>query len=604
MHLLITFARNYPLKSAITLVALLFAGVAEGFGIAAVLPLLNLVLKPEAGLGVVSGTGASNILTTFEQIMRSKLGSMSLAHSVAVLLTFFVASIVIKCLLVLYANRQVGYTVAQIATDLRLKLLRALFVTRWEYFIRQPIGRLTNAVATEANRSSSAFLNGAKIASIVIEGIVYLVLALLVSWKVTLAAVGVGIIILFAVRKLVQKARRAGKRQTKLLQSLLANMTDSLQSIKPLKAMAREDSADSVLKTKTKQLNRSLQKQVFSKEALKASQEPLLTGFLALGLFVALIYWKLQLATLIVTIYLVGRVVKQMQKVQTEYQGLAISESAYWSLLNKINEAMNAREETFGGQTPALVHSIRLDEVSFTYDDKHWVLKNATLTFPAGLFTAVVGPSGAGKTTVADLVIGLLRPQKGEVWIDNLPLAQVDVRSWRRMIGYVPQETLLLHDTVFINVTLGNKGIGSDDVEDALRAAGAWEFVSDLPQGVYSKVGERGHRLSGGQRQRIAIARALVHKPKLLILDEATTALDPENEAAICATLRKLRGEITILAISHQRAMIEVADQAYRLKDGAAIPVGVYSRTDGDPTKLGFESGGKSDMAAGSGKIY
>lgn len=590
MQLLITFARGYPLKSAITLVALLFAGVAEGFGIAAVLPLLNLVLKPEAGLKAVGEAGASNILTTFEQMVRSILGPIGLAESVAVLLSVFVASIVLKCLLVLYANRQVGFTVAHIATDLRLRLLRALFVTRWEYFIRQPIGRLTNAVATEANRSAAAFLNGAKMASIVIEGLVYLVLALIVSWKVTLAAAGVGLFILYVLRRLVQKARRAGKRQTKLLQSLLANMTDSLQSIKPLKAMAREDSADSVLKTKTKQLNRALQKQVFSKEALKASQEPLLTGFLALGLYMALIYWKLPLATLIVTIYLVGRVVKQMQKVQAEYQNMAVSESAYWSLLSKINEARDAREEASGGQKPSLVDSIRLDQVSFAYD-KCWVLKNATLRFAAGLFTAVIGPSGAGKTTVADLVIGLLQPQKGKVWIDDLALSQVDLRSWRRMIGYVPQETLLLHDTVFINVTLGDKDLTPTDVEGALRAAGAWEFVSALEKGLNSVVGERGHKLSGGQRQRIAIARALVHKPKLLILDEATTALDPKNEAAICATLRNLRGEITILAISHQPAVLEVADQAYRLEDGAAVLMGICSKTEQDPEKIGVELG-------------
>jgi len=603
MKLLITFARSYPLRSAITLVALLFAGVAEGFGIAAVLPLLNLVLKPEAGLGIMGEKGASSILITLEKMVQSILGSLDLAHSVAVLLAFFLASIVLKCLLALYANRQVGYTVAHIATDLRLKLLRALFATRWEYFIRQPIGRLTNAVATEANRSAAAFLNGAKMATITIEGIVYMVLALLVSWQVTVAAAGVGLIILYSVRKLVRKARRSGERQTKLLQSLLVNMTDSLQSIKPLKAMAREDSADSVLITKTRRLNRALQKQVFSKEALKASQEPLLTGFLALGLFLALVYLKLQLATLMITIFFVGRVVKQMQKVQAEYQNMAVSESAYWSLISKVTEAEEAREETFGGQSPSLVDSIRLDQVSFAYD-KRWVLKNATLTFPAGLFTAVVGPSGAGKTTVADLVIGLLQPQKGEVWIDNLTLRQIDMRSWRRMIGYVPQETLLLHDTVFINVTLGDKDLSTSDVEDALRAAGAWEFVSTLEKGLDSVVGERGHKLSGGQRQRIAIARALVHKPKLLILDEATTALDPANEAAICATLRKLSGEITILAISHQPAILEVADQAYRLKDGAAVLVNVRSKTDEDPKSAGVESCEESELATDSGKSY
>jgi ATP-binding cassette subfamily C protein len=528
---------------------------------------------------------------------------MDLAQSVAVLLAFFVASIVLKCMLVMYANRQVGYTVAHIATNLRLKLLRALFVTRWAYFIRQPIGRLTNAVATEANRSASAFLNGAKMAAIVIEGLVYLVLALLVSWMATLAAISVGLIILFVLRKLVKKAGRAGKRQTKLLQSLLANMTDSLQSIKPLKAMAREDSVDSVLKTKTRRLNRALQKQVFSKVALKALQEPLLTGFLALGLFIALVYWKLPIATLMVTIYLVGRVTKQMQKVQAEYQNMAVCESAYWSLLSKIDEAREAREESSGSKTPSLVHSIRLHQVCFAYE-KRWVLKNATLTFPAGLFTAVVGPSGAGKTTVADLVIGLLQPQKGEVWIDDLTLSQVDLRSWRRMIGYVPQETFLLHDTVFINVTLGQKDLKPTDVENALRAAGAWEFISVLEKGVNSVVGERGLKLSGGQRQRIAIARALVHKPKLLILDEATTALDPESEAAICATLHELSGDITILAISHQPAVIEVADQAYRLQDGAAVLIDVSSNSEKNTEKVGAELDDELKMTVDFQKKY
>ena len=578
MKLLIIFARSYPLRSAITLVALLFAGVAEGFGITALLPLLNIVLGQQAGAGTAAAMETSEIVTSVEQMIRSILGTLGMTPTVAVLLAFFVACITIKCMLVLFANRQVGYTVAHVATDLRLRLLRSLFVTSWEYFIRQPVGQLTNAMATEASRSANAFLYGTRMATMVINAVVYTVLAVMVSWKATLAAVVAGSIIIYLLRRLVQRARRSGQRQTRLLQSLLANMTDSLQSIKPLKAMAREDATDSILKTKTNRLNRALQKQVFSKEALKALQEPLFTAFLAFGLFVALVSWKLPLSMVLITIYLVGRVMRQMQKAQNEYQDMAICDSAYWSLQDKINEANKVREETLGSQVPSLEQYIRLDQVSFAYD-KRLILENVSLTFPAGTFTAVVGPSGAGKTTVADLVIGLLRPQKGEVWIDNLPFAQIDLRSWRRMIGYVPQETLLLHDTVFINVALGDKDISAADVEQSLRSAGAWKFVSALPKGVNSVVGERGHKLSGGQRQRIAIARALVHKPRLLILDEATTALDPENEAAICATLRGLRGEITILAISHQPAVLEVADRAYRLKKGAVVSVSTGSTT-------------------------
>ena len=139
------------------------------------------------------------------------------------------------------------------------------------------------------------------------------------------------------------------------------------------------------------------------------------------------------------------------------------------------------------------------------------------------------------------------------------------------MIGYVPQETQLLHDTVLHNVTLDDPGLCDADAERALKEAGAWEFVAALPEGMDSIVGERGEKLSGGQRQRIVIARALVHRPKLLILDVATSALDPVSEAAIQQTIEQLRGKLTLLAISHQAALVDAADRVYRLENGRAI---------------------------------
>jgi len=157
------------------------------------------------------------------------------------------------------------------------------------------------------------------------------------------------------------------------------------------------------------------------------------------------------------------------------------------------------------------------------------------------------------------------------VLIDEVPLQDLDMHRWRSTIGYVPQETVLLHDSLFNNVALGDPGVSEADVVSALQAAGAWAFTEKLTEGIHSNVGERGGLLSGGQRQRIMIARALVHRPRLLIMDEATTALDPQSEAAICETLRKLRGRQTILAISHQPALLEAADRAYRMQDGHAL---------------------------------
>jgi ATP-binding cassette subfamily C protein len=314
------------------------------------------------------------------------------------------------------------------------------------------------------------------------------------------------------------------------------------------------------------------------------------------------VYWQLPLATTMVLAYLLARIVKQVNKVQQQYQEMAILESAYWSLQETIEKTEGSHETTLGSQVPSLKHAVRLDGVSFAYDED-WVLRNASLIFPAGLFTAIVGPSGTGKTTIVDLVTALLRPQQGEIWVDDLPLEQVDIRSWRGMIGYVPQETLLLHDTVFFNVTLGDPELNEEDAEYALRAAGAWEFVTALPRGMHSLVGERGGALSGGERQRIAIARALVRKPKLLILDEPTSALDRDSEAAICETLQQLSGKYTVLAISHQPALMKAADRAYHLQDGEVTLVEDRSTTSKDSGGIEDDSGfgGQAATVPGTG---
>jgi ATP-binding cassette subfamily C protein len=294
--------------------------------------------------------------------------------------------------------------------------------------------------------------------------------------------------------------------------------------------------------------------------------------FLLLALYVAIVIWGMAPTNVMILILLLGRILGRFGKIQKQYQQVGFLENGYWSMKKTLETAQKMSESKLGEHKPELRQAIRLKEVSFAYSENN-ILKDVSLVFPAGEISAIVGESGSGKTTIVDLIIGLLRPKTGEVWIDDLPLKQVDLHQWRRMIGYVPQETLLLNDSILKNVTLGDPDITEHEAQEALRKAGIWKFIENRPKGIYSPVGQRGLMLSGGQRQRIAIARALVRMPKLLVLDEATTALDPENEAAICQTLHKLRGDITILAISHQTAIMEVADRAYRLQGETAVAI-------------------------------
>lgn len=186
---------------------------------------------------------------------------------------------------------------------------------------------------------------------------------------------------------------------------------------------------------------------------------------------------------------------------------------------------------------------------------------------------------------MVDLIIGLRQPQEGCVTVDGTALSHVDVGQWRGRIGYVPQETVLFHDTVRANLLLGDE-MGDAEVEDALARAGALAFVEELAGGLDTVVGEHGMRLSGGQRQRLAIARALVRQPSLLILDEATSALDPATEQTILETLESLREELTILVISHQHSVSRRADQIVELRGPGQAPA---IRAGGAPSGVGSD---------------
>ncbi len=565
MRLMLSFFRSYRGPTLLMLLALLLSGLAEGVGLSALLPLLNIAL----GSGRLTG-GDAEPPSGYEQVVLDALDGLGIATTLGNMLLIVLAGVFLKSVFLLAAQRQVGYTAAQVGTDLRLQMLRAVLRSRWEYFLHQPAGKLTNALATEAERSSQSFVHGATAITFLIQSLIYGSVAFALSWRASLVAIVAGAIVIGLSHFLVRITRRAGRKQTRMLTSLVGNLTDILQSVKPIKAMAREERADQVLAEDTRQLNRALRRQVLASALLDSAQELMFAIFICLGIYAALEVFQMDLPKVMVLVVALGRAFSFLGKVQKQYQKLVQGESAYWAMLDSIAEA-GAAAEASGGKAPApLAQGIAFRDVGFAYDDRHPVFDGLSLDIPAGSLTTLVGPSGTGKTTLVDLTIGLLQPTRGEVSIDGVSLASLDARAWRRQIGYVPQDTVLLHASILQNVTLDDPALSREDAEQALRDAGAWDFVAATPQGMDTVVGERGGKLSGGQRQRIVIARALINHPRLLILDEATSALDPASEQAVRQTMEQLKGRLTILAISHNRAMIDAADRVYRLQDGRA----------------------------------
>ena len=560
MSIFKSFVSRYPMQALVLVVALLLSGLAGSVGLSAVLPVLN----------IASAKDDAAEQTEIERVLVEFLAEVGIAPDLSVLLTIIVLAASLKAALVFFAEVRIGYISADIATDLRMRLLRAVLGSRWRYFTTHSPGKLANSMGTEAFRASLGFVTGVKLVALSIESLVYAFFAVAISLTATGLSLVAGLFVLLVSRGLVRIAREGGVRQTYWYERLLTSMTDTLQSVKGFKAMGREHLATTVLSEDTEQLRGALRREKLGTAALESAQEPLYAVVVAIGIYVAVAVFEVDFLKFGFLIVVLINLLKQLGKVQKQFQRLQVYESAYWAIEEKIGIA-EAEAEPRGGERESLLEeSIRLDDVSFSYGEGD-VLQGVSLEIPARRLTCLVGGSGSGKSTVTDLVMGLIQPRAGRVLVDEVDLAELDLGSWRRQIGYVPQENLLLHASVRTNLTLGEGEADDERCERALRAAGAWDFVAALPEGLDSSVGERGTRLSGGQRQRVLIARALLWRPRLLILDEATSSLDPESDRAIAETLRGLSRELTVLAVAHQSALTAAADHCYRLQHGRLV---------------------------------
>lgn len=543
-------------QPGLVLFCLLLGALAQGVGLASMLPVVSLALEGDQ----TTPSGATKIVADF-------LNWAGIPNDIYILLAFAVCAIIVKNILTLLAMVYVGYAVAHISTHMRRRFVDRLMLVKWSYLSTQPLGEITNALSLDATRAGQAYFSAASFLVYSAQAMIYIILALFVSWKVTLLSLIAGAGIAFLMGYFVRRARFAGRRQTRFTSEFVTDLSDALNNIKPLKAMDRQGNVAFLLERSIKGLRKALRRQVISKQALKNINEALAAIVMGLGLAGAIGIWNIGSAELVVLAVLLVQLVSAINKIQGDYQKAVILESAYYSVEDKIADIDAQRERANDLPAPSFERGCRLEKVSFAHPGRP-VLKGVTLDFPRNETIVLTGPSGAGKTTVADLLLGFNTPDEGRVLIDDTPLDSVSLTGWRRMIGYVPQELILFNESIFDNISLGDPQFDEAAVREAMRLAGGLEFIDGLADGLQTQVGEKGAKLSGGQRQRIALARALVTKPKILILDEVTSALDPATEAEIVDNIRALQGHTTIIAITHRAALLDLADHVYALKDG------------------------------------
>jgi ATP-binding cassette subfamily C protein len=470
-------------------------------------------------------------------------------------------------LLTFAALSYAGAQGAKFAVGLRRKFINALLGARWAFYANQSAGHFATALGNDATRSGQAYMTAAHMFSQLVQAVALVLVSIVMDWRLAITAFVVGLVIAILFSNLILAARRAAAAQNKQMQKLASLVVDISGNIKALKSMARYEKLLDSMGDMLTSMRRKLVSQELAVNGVTQGGELVVSLLVGIGVYVANRVWHMALPELVVSAVVFYQILTATSRLQKYLQQAFLYENSYLRLTRLIATAAGEREHEGGSVIPDPGLGIRLEDVIFARRNNR-IIRNATITIPANKITVLQGPSGAGKTTIIDLITGLHRPKAGRVLIGETPIEEVNLAAWRRQIGYVPQELNLLHMTVRENITLADPAITDDDVRAVLEQVGAAEFLRDSERTLDSSVGEMGVKLSGGQRQRIALARALVTRPKVLILDEVTSALDPETERQIVENIVGLRNRYTIIVITHREAWTEIADCLYQIDKG------------------------------------
>ena len=530
----------------------------EGVGLLMLVPLLRLV-----GMDTQGGE-----LGAIDRFISSVFAAVGVHPTLVSVLIAYVLIISARGLL---QRLQVNISSSlhyEFVAVLRQRLYRSIANTNWLFFVRSRPSEFTHVLTSEMDRVGTATYHLLRLFATAIVAAVYMVFSLGLSPAMTglvvVCAGGLGLIL----KSKLRISHETGKEVSQTMRSLYAAIAAHLGGMKVAKSYGAEDRHVEAFERLTRQTYQMHLHAIQNQAGVRHWFEIGSVVTLSVILYISIEVLAMPTAQALLLLFLFARLMPRFSEIEQSYHHFIHLMPGFTSVMEMQKRCDSAAE--LPPQTVKhleLRKTIQLDAVSFGYDGAE-VLHDFDMTLHFGERVVLVGPSGAGKSTIADLIMGLIVPDKGHVLVDGVPLGPDTVKSWRDHIGYVSQDTFLFHDTIRANILFARPESTEEDIHKALKLAAAEEFVSRLPRGIDTVVGDRGMRLSGGERQRLALARALIRRPSLLILDEATSFLDSENETRILETIEQLRGKMTVLIISHRLSTRRGADIIYDLEDG------------------------------------
>ncbi len=463
---------------------------------------------------------------------------------------------------------------------LRRQIFEQLQAFSLGYFAKTQSGALVNTITTELERIKTAFGGVAFVITRCLVGVIYVSTLLLISWQITLLAVMLFGLLAVGLSTMNARVREVSFETSAANSNFTSTAVEFINGIRTIQGFAAQDFERKRFYKSSSNVAETFIKITRLMSSVKPISESIATAILVTLIIMAfngiIIGKSLPAASLLTFFFVLFRLVPTLQDVNgtrvvlSGLQGAAVNIKELLRTDNK--EYFPNGHLDFSG----LKTAIDLVSVDFGYESENLVLHDITLTIERGKMTALVGGSGAGKTTLADLIPRFYDPTGGKILIDGVDLKSYEIKSLRQKLAVVSQDTFIFNASVRDNIAYALEGVEEADILEAARQAYALEFIQQLPEGFDTQLGDRGVRLSGGQRQRLAIARALLRDPEILILDEATSALDSVSERLIQESLEKLSVGRTVIAIAHRLSTIARADQVVVLEQGRIVERGKY----------------------------
>ncbi|MDJ0689957.1 MAG: ABC transporter ATP-binding protein [Xenococcaceae cyanobacterium MO_188.B32] len=468
----------------------------------------------------------------------------------------------------------------KLAEQIRKSIFEQLQSLSLSYYSQSRSGEIINTIVAETQDLIQAFNAATTLITRIATMIAYLISLIWLSWQVSLAVVAMFVLLSLGLSNLVSWAREASFAVSKAKGNLASAAIELIDGIRTIKAFATEDFERKRFYSATNELTRAKTKVVLLSDLIKPLADGVATTILIAIVTIAFMTLvqkgELKAAELLTFMFVLVRMMPLVSQINSNRGKL----TSFQGAISNIRELLSTKNKTYlvNGTIPFahLNKSIDLAWVDFGYNPAKLVLHNITLSIKKGETTALIGASGAGKTTLVDLICRFYDPTRGKITIDGVDLQQLDINSLRHKMAIVSQDTFIFNTSVRNNIAYGLEGITDREIEQAAISANAWGFIKQLPSGLDTVLGDRGVRLSGGQRQRIAIARALLRNPEILVLDEATSALDSVTERLIQESLEKLSVGRTVIAIAHRLSTIVRADKIVVLEQGRIVEQGKY----------------------------